>query len=99
MYPAYDDALAHLALQDYEGSLLMECRLHPKVEYMNIPAMVYRQKQVSLAKLSNSNRYNTVAASALSDPKREEQAHRVPRADGVRPRQKLHSDWADSRRA
>ena len=40
------------ARQDYEGSQLMEFKLHARVEYMNIPAMLHRQKQVSLSSVT-----------------------------------------------
>ncbi len=33
-------------IKDYDGGTLMECEIHPEVNYLDIPGMVRRQRKV-----------------------------------------------------
>ncbi len=33
-------------IKDYDGGTLMECTIHPEVNYLNIPGMIHAQRQV-----------------------------------------------------
>lgn len=35
----------HGYIKDYEGGTLMECRIHPGINYSDIPGLVRRQKE------------------------------------------------------
>uniref|UniRef100_A0A6T6CJQ9 histone acetyltransferase n=1 Tax=Compsopogon caeruleus TaxID=31354 RepID=A0A6T6CJQ9_9RHOD len=38
-------------IKDYEGVTLMECKLHPKIDYLNVPLLLKAQKMALIEKL------------------------------------------------
>jgi histone acetyltransferase len=64
-------------IKDYDGGTLMECRIDPKLPYVDLPAMIRRQRQAideKIRELSNCH----LVYQGLDIPKKEAGVPRRP---------------------
>jgi histone acetyltransferase len=47
-------------IKDYEGATVMECYINPNIDYLDIPAMVARQRKVVQDKVASMTRHDVV---------------------------------------
>ena len=47
-------------IKDYDGAHLMECYIHPTINYLDVPAMVERQREYIYSRIRQMSKSNVV---------------------------------------
>ena len=67
-------------IKDYEGATVMECYINPNIDYLDIPAMVARQRKVVQDKVASLTRHDIIqpGLAAFKNGAKKIELHEIP---------------------